>query len=75
MRFATFFILLFVTDGCLLGAPVKNPFPNFGAVIIIWVIYYLLTAPRRRRNRYWRERRQLQAQYMRAWLRDHGYRY
>jgi membrane protein YdbS with pleckstrin-like domain len=68
MRFVLFFIFLFVTEGCLLGAPVKNPFPNFGAVIILWVIYYLITLPGRRRRQYWR--RQLEEQCMRTWLRN-----
>jgi len=75
MRFPLFFIALFVTVGCLLGAPVKNPFPNFGAVIVIWIIYYLLTAPRRRRIQYWRERRRLEDLYMRAYLRNNRFRY
>jgi hypothetical protein len=75
MRFTLFFIALFVTVGCLLGAPVHNPFPNFGAVIIVWFLFYLLTLPGRRRRSYWRERRHLQEQCMRTYLRNNGFHY
>ena len=68
MRFILFFIALFVTVGCLLGAPVTNPFPNYGAVIVVWGMYYLLTLPGRRRRQYWRNRRRLQDHYMRTCL-------
>ena len=70
MRFLLFFIALFVTIGCLEGAPVNNPFPNFGAVIILWFVYYLVTLPGRRRRDYWRQRRNLQDEYMRTYLRN-----
>jgi len=72
MRYVLFFIALFVTVFCLLGAPVTSPFPNFGAVIILWVIYYLITLPGRRRRQYWRDRRRLQDEYMRTCLRQHN---
>ncbi|MFI5160469.1 MAG: hypothetical protein ACHQHN_04290 [Sphingobacteriales bacterium] len=39
MRFVLFFISLFVTVGCLLGAPVNNPWPNFGAIMVLWFIF------------------------------------
>lgn len=74
MRFVLFFIALFVTVGCLLGAPVNHPFPNFGGVIILWFMYYLVTLPGRRRRQYWRNRRRLQNQCMRVYLRKNGYR-
>jgi hypothetical protein len=74
MRFTLFFIALFVTVGCLLGAPVNNPFPNFGAVIILWFIFYLITQRRRRRRQYWQDRRQLQNEYMRCYLRNNRFR-
>lgn len=74
MRFTLFFIALFVTVCCLLGAPVNNPFPNFGAVIVLWLAYYLITLPGRRRRQYWRDRRHLQDQCMRVYLRNNGYR-
>jgi hypothetical protein len=74
MRFTLFFIALFVPVGCLLGAPVNNPFPNFGAVIILWFIFYLITQPRRRRRQYWQARRQLRDEYMRCYLRNNRFR-
>jgi len=73
MRFVLFFVALFVTVGCLLGAPIKDPFSNFGAVIVTWITYYLLAAPRRRRIRYWRERRRLEDQCMRTYLRNNRF--
>jgi hypothetical protein len=57
MRFVLFFILLFAAAGCLPGAPVKKPFPDFGALTLIRISYYLFTEPRRRQVRYWRKRR------------------
>ncbi|TSJ40962.1 hypothetical protein FO440_14595 [Mucilaginibacter corticis] len=73
MRFALFFLALFVTVSCLEGAPALHPFPNYGAVILIWIIYNLLMLPRRRRIRYWRNRRNLQDRYMRAYLRNNRF--
>jgi len=75
MRFVLFIIALFVTVGCLFGASVNNPFPNIGAVIILWFIYYLVTLPGHRRRQYWRDRRRLQDQYMRTYLRNNRFRY
>lgn len=74
MRFVLFFIALFVTMGCLMGGlHAKHPLDNFAAIIILWVVYYTLTEPSRRCRQYWGNRRNLEDQYMRAYLRKNGY--
>ena len=74
MRFVLFFIALFVSNFTLAsGLGTKNPFPTLGACIAIWFVYYLITLPGRRRRQYWRERRQLEDQYMRAYLRNNKF--
>jgi hypothetical protein len=76
MRFITFFIALFVTQGCLLGGlHAKHPLENFGAIIILWFVWYQLTQPGRRRRQYWRNRRNLEDQCMRTYLRQNGHWY
>jgi hypothetical protein len=74
MRFVLFFIALFVTIGCLEGGfQSKHPLDNFGAIIILWAACYAITEPRRRKVQYWRNRRRLEINYMRAYLRNNNY--
>ena len=73
MRFVLFFIALFVTISCLEGGlQAKHPLHHFGAILILWIFYYLITEPHRRRCQYWRNRRNLEDRYMRAYLRNNG---
>ena len=76
MRFITFFIALFVTQGCLIsGLDAKHPLDHFIAIIILWTAWYQFTQPGRNRRQYWRDRRDLQDEYMRTYIRRNSHRY